>query len=94
MVIGLDKLSKKELDRMKYGWSKYGKSNMGLVQNEKDEEWICQSCAQTQACDIPSFMFEFGLREFIRICPACQHKKLKHNITNFSDLIKHTRSST
>lgn len=86
-------LTKKELDKLKYGWSKHGGPNHGLVKQNLTEDWTCQSCAGVQAKNLPSYMFEFADREFIRICAVCQSQKLSHDIILLEDLIKHCRKA-
>lgn len=81
-------MTKKEYNRLKYGWSKYGDPNFGLVQRNLTEEWACQSCSEAQDNHLPSFMFEFMEREFIRICSKCQNLKIKNNVSTFDKLIE------
>lgn len=86
-------MTKKEWNRLKYGWSKYGSSNFGLVKQNITEDWTCQACGERQEINLPSFMFEFLEREFIRICSKCQNNKITNSITTLDSLIKLCRKS-
>lgn len=69
-----------------YGWSKWGGGNKGLVR-ENLEEWYCQSCAQKQRRELPSYMVEVANRDFVRVCARCRHKMLIDNLKDFWDLL-------
>lgn len=86
---------KKVIDRSitnkAYSWSKWGGSNLGLVQENKTDEWNCQACSEPQTSELPSYMFEFIEKEFIRICSVCQSLKLLKHIETLSELIDTAR---
>lgn len=75
------------LTKKAYSWSKYGGSNLGLVQENKTPEWKCQTCGDTQTNQMPSYMFEFEPKEFIRICTMCQHIKLQTKVSSLTSLL-------
>ena len=86
-------MTRRDWNKLKYGWSKWGEPNYGLVQKNLTDEWYCQCCNRQQSSHLPSFMFEFGEREFVRICSLCQNTKLEMQLTTFGDLIKVCRIS-
>ena len=63
-----------------YGWSKWGGSHSGLVQEELTEEWHCQACGEKETNELPPFMYEYAPREYIRICSKCQNILLQKEI--------------
>lgn len=67
---------KKALNKQKYGWSKWGGANFGLVQKNLTEEWSCQACGEKQTNELPPYMFEFVEREYVRICSKCHHIRI------------------
>ncbi len=71
---------RKALNKQKYGWSKWGGANMGLVQKNLTETWFCQSCKQEQPDKLTPYMFEYASREYIRICSKCHWIRLHKNI--------------
>jgi len=71
---------RKALNKQKYGWSKWGGPNMGLVQKNLTETWFCQACCEEQPDDLSPYMFEFVEREYVRICSKCHAIRLKENI--------------
>lgn len=81
------------LTKKAYGWTKYGGTNLGLVQDGKTIEWSCQVCSDVQASDLPSYMFEFIENEFIRICSICQAEKIAHHVLTLQELIEATRKA-
>lgn len=84
---------KKALNKAKYGWTKWGGPNMGLVQKNLTETWFCQACKEEQPDDLTPYMFEFVEREYIRICSKCHHIRLTHDIQplQFSILLEFVR---
>ncbi len=79
-VLTFEQQLKKNLDRAKYGWSRYGGPNRGLVQEDLTEEWNCQACGETQTNQLPPYMYEFSPREFVRICSKCHYTRLQEAI--------------
>jgi len=77
--------------KMKYTWSKHGGTGYGLVQENKTEDWMCQACGQRQSDVLPSYMFPFLEREFMRICAQCQAVKLSEDIRDLQVLIEQVR---
>ena len=71
---------KKLINKAKYGWSKWGSNNNGLVDEEITEEWNCQACGEMQTDELPPFMYEVSDREYIRICSVCQNKTIIDHI--------------
>ncbi len=74
-----------------YAWSKWGGKLLGLVQENKTDEWACQACGEIQGSELPSYMFEFLNNEFIRICSVCQSVKHVNKINNFTMLLQIVR---
>ena len=83
----------KYINKLKYGWSKYGDPNFGLIQKDLTKDWTCQSCAQIQALHLPHFLFEFIDREFIHICSKCQNLVIRYSIIDFQVLIAKARKT-
>lgn len=79
-VLNAEEQLKKNLNRAKFGWTKWGGANQGLVQKNLTQEWNCQSCGEKQTDELPPYMFEFAEREYIRICSKCHHIRLKLSI--------------
>lgn len=84
-MIKIDGLSPEEqlrnaMNKAKYGWSKFGGPNRGLVQEDLTDEWNCQACGETQTKELPPFMYEFSPREYIRICSKCHNVRLRQEI--------------
>jgi NAD-dependent SIR2 family protein deacetylase len=75
-----------------YGWTKYGGAREGLVKEEL-EIWYCQACGSKMPKSIPAYMIPFDelRREFIRVCPKCQHKGVVLKITHYETLIRVVR---
>ena len=71
---------KKLINKAKYGWSKWGRNNNGLVDEDITEEWNCQACGEMQTDELPPFMYEVSKREYIRICSVCQNKTIIDHI--------------
>lgn len=86
---------RKSLNKAKYGWTKWGGPNYGLVQKNLTEFWYCQACKEEQTMDLPPYMFEFPEREYIRICSKCHHLRLENNIKpcQYRQLLNLVRSS-
>lgn len=82
---------KKVITTAMYGWTKWGGSNMGLVQKNLDPEWNCQACGDLQTEELSPYMFEFIPREYIRICSICHFIRIKQTIKEFKDLIEAVR---
>lgn len=84
---------RKALNKAKYGWSKWGGANYGLVQKNLTNEWSCQACGQTQPDELTPYMFEFVEREYVRICSKCHHIRIKFDILplQFTVLIERVR---
>lgn len=74
-----------------YGWSKWGGVNLGLVQENKTDEWACQACSEMQTSELPSYMFEFIENEFIRICSICQALKTINHLETLTALLQAVR---
>jgi hypothetical protein len=85
---------RKALNKQKYGWSKWGGPNFGLVQKNLTPEWFCQACKQMQPEELTPYMFEFVEREYIRICSKCHHVRITNDIQplQFDILIDLVRS--
>jgi len=85
---------RKALNKAKYGWTKWGGSNFGLVQKNLTETWFCQACKEEQPDELTPYMFEFVEREYIRICSKCHATRLKQNIKplEFARLISVVRT--
>lgn len=85
---------KKNVNQAKYGWSKWGGANFGMVQKNLTPEWFCQACKEMQPVELTPYMFEFVEREYIRICSKCHHIRLKHNVLplDYDRLIKLVRT--
>ena len=76
------------LNMLKYGWSKYGGANHGLVKEELDE-WYCQCCGKKQTKILPSYMINLDdEREFYRICSNCKNVALNKKVANIKALIR------
>jgi len=78
-------------NKLKYSWSKYGGKRNGILKGKLDF-WSCQSCGQQQSRDLPSYMFPFTSRDYLRICSTCQNLTLKHNIDSFVSLTSIART--
>lgn len=79
-ISGLSIELKRQINKEKYGWSKYGGGNHGLVTQDIHESWFCQTCGEEQPEAIKPYMYEYFPRDYIRICPICYAKTivLKH----------------
>lgn len=75
-----------KISRLKYGWSKWGGGNHGLVKEELDT-WYCQSCAEEQKKGLPSYMIESATREFMRVCAKCKHRMVENNLRSYWKLL-------
>lgn len=82
------------LNKAKYGWSKWGGPNQGIVQKNLTEEWYCQACQEKQTDELPPYMFEYAEREFIRICSKCHNTRMKYDIQpcKLNTLLGHVRT--
>ena len=80
------------INKMKYGWSKWGGANHGLVKEELDE-WYCQGCGKKQVKGLPSYMLPITHKEdrdFARVCSKCEHEIWFNRIRKtFVDLRKY-----
>lgn len=81
------------LTQIMYGWSSYGGSNQGLVDDKIGEEWACQACGKFQDTSLAPFYFEFSPREFVKICELCHIKRIENDILTLIDLIGLVRPS-
>lgn len=79
----LNDISNDDLNKLKYGWSKYGGSNLGLVKDRIDDEWYCTCCGLKQPKGIPTYLIEFAPKDYLRICPVCENKRIQINTTDF-----------
>ena len=77
-----------KLSQQKYGWSKYGAGNHGLVKEQLDI-WYCQCCKTKCTREMPAYMFPFddSNREFVRLCSTCERLAKVAEIKSYSDLI-------
>ena len=80
--------------RQKYGWSKYGGANHGLVKEELPE-WFCQGCGQKQVRGLPSYMIPMTLvddRNFVRVCSKCENllwfRQVEKHFANLKRLLE------
>jgi hypothetical protein len=80
MIEPLPEEVRKALNKAKYGWSKWGGPNQGLVQKNLTPEWFCQACQDKQPDELTPYMFEFVEREYIRICSKCHHIRIQYEI--------------
>lgn len=79
-----------KITMQKYGWTKYGGGNHGLVKEGLDE-WYCQTCGRKQVKGLPSYMLPFDSkydRNFVRICSNCQNKLEVSKIEGFYHRLK------
>jgi hypothetical protein len=74
------------LNKLKYGWSKYGGGWRGLEQEPLSDKWCCQACGEIHPKVISPYMFEWLPREFVRICASCHYKTKKKKIKTFKQL--------
>ena len=75
-----------------YSWSKYEDNRNGTYKNESDI-WYCQACRIEMPKSIPSYLIpldELG-RDFVRVCPKCQHISFSRKIVSYSILVKVVR---
>lgn len=79
------------LTQIMYGWSSYGGSNQGLVDDRVEDQWSCQACGHTQEANFSPFYFEFSPREFVKICEVCHIKRINNDILSLIDLIELVR---
>lgn len=82
------------ISKMKYGWSRYGGPNHGLVKEELPE-WYCQGCGKLQAKGLPSYMLpmmDLRDRDFVRVCSQCENllweTKTKRIFTRLHELLR------
>ena len=75
-----------------YNWSKWGGGEHGLIQEERSQDWCCQTCGEVQAPELPSYMFEFLSNEFLRICSSCQAVKLQKQLKELPQLLSVVRN--
>ncbi len=54
-------------------WTKWGGGVMGVIQDELDPIWVCQSCGQEQPKDLTPYKYQFPENEWIRVCATCYH---------------------
>lgn len=88
-----DKLKKSiKITKQMYGWSKYGGSNHGLVQEELDE-WTCQACARRQTKSLAAYMVPMDEyeRDFVRVCALCKSLQLKEDLKDIFEIIHKVR---
>lgn len=80
------------INKMKYGWTKYGGARHGLVKHRG--EWTCQACAADHPDSLPAYMFNVdngAFREFIRICAPCYKIAKVEKIKDLIKLIRRVR---
>lgn len=78
------------------GWHKYGEPREGLVKPNKVDawgfkRWNCQACGEELPAEMPSYLMEYEINSFLRICPLCEHTARTNNIINFYPLVKLVR---
>lgn len=91
IIIKSDKCA--PLTQIMYGWSRYGGSTQGLVDEKIGEQWACQACGVFQEANLPPFYFEFSPREFIKICELCHLKRIENDVISLIDLVSLVRKS-
>lgn len=74
-----------KLKNLRNSWSKWGGGGIGL--ENRTPEWNCQICGEHQPKQIDPFVFPLNDREFLRICPKCQHKKIKLNVVTYEIMV-------
>lgn len=79
-------LVNKTINRMKFGWSKYGGANRDIIVDH-DTQWTCQACGETHDKIIPSFLVTFGDMPTLKLCAGCRHAATKNDIQEFHRLI-------
>ena len=84
----LNDVTDQEFNKLKFGWSKYGGANLGLVKDVIDYEWYCACCADKQPKGAPTFLFEFAPSDYLRICAICENKRITLNTDSFYILKK------
>lgn len=55
-------------------WTKYGGAVHGMVKEEIQRQWYCQSCSQEMPKELKPFLYELYPGDFIRICNLCIHE--------------------
>lgn len=80
------------INHAKFGWTKWGGANHGLMKSDVNTDWTCQSCARLVPKELPGFMYEYSEREYIRICASCCHIVIFQEIKSFFDLISLVRN--
>lgn len=78
------------INRLKFGWTKFGGARDQL-HKETADEWTCQTCASHHPAEVPCFMMEMFEDEFIKICSKCQMVRKKDNIADVIILIQRVR---
>lgn len=81
----------KTINRMKFGWSKYGGANREIIVDH-DETWACQACSDMSNKVIPSFLVEFEDTPTLKICAKCRNVVKNEKLVNFQVLIKIVRN--
>jgi len=76
-----------KLKNLKHSFTKWD-TNPIIGLTERTPEWVCQVCGGIQPEAIDPFIFPMSDREFLRICPQCEHVRIKHHIITFEILIE------
>ena len=75
-----------EPKNLKHSWTKWNKDiNLGL--QVRTPEWTCQICGDPQPEVLDPFVFPISDREYLRICPKCENKRIKFEVNTFEILI-------
>ncbi len=76
-------LTKKEYNKAKFGWTKYGCTKVEVV--EDDGNWTCQTCGETQPNEFPHYFvpLDSNRYEFLKICSICKHIQLEHKLKKY-----------
>lgn len=88
------------LNKMRYGWSKYGGANYGIAKQTgtagdlsrdlDDNIWYCQLCGAEQTNDLPNYLFSLddAQRDFIRVCSKCKFEAIGKKAKSYRELMK------
>lgn len=80
----------KTINRMKFGWTKYGGANREII-IDSDHDWSCQACAERLYKAVPHYLVTFEDMPTLKLCGSCRHSTSVNKITQFSELVRVVR---
>lgn len=72
----------KNIDKQRWGWTKYGPNNFGYGMVREEGEWYCQCCGAFQPEGMAQYLFPMDKekKDYLRVCSICKHKQIETKI--------------